>query len=418
MMGIEDGVVLVNQLVRQINQSSSPSLDTARISEVFDKTQKLRESRSKTLMAESFLTQSLHSWKNAALKFAAVHLVPKLGFDFILGQFLNGVRPGPCLEALPKPERKNLVGFDDEHPDPPSVVRWLAKCFAYIALILCAVWASIWAWSSGSVDGGIQHDPQFSRADGLFKLDMSGTLIIMLVEGWRRTNKTSLLQWPLIWALLVDFIGFPIIAPFFYLVNFWVTSSRGRMEYNALSRPMILPAAKTIFPAIVLFYLLPVAFGAFASYSSTTSGLAWTNQVSLLWPAATGAALITLIGSLIPCEKDAFFGEKYLKYLRAGYKCMFAALTLLHLSTLGWQFKNNFLLFALPAHVSELVWLLAVYSEVRHYHQIKNHLILQVVLIVIAFLVAGPGATAVAFWYWREETNKRSQEKSQVQVVV
>lgn len=414
MMGIEDGVALVNNLKRQLDAKVSPSLDTTQIHEAFDETQKSRESRSRTLMDESFLTQSLHAWKNPLLKFAVVHLVPRLGFDFILSQFLNGVRPGPCLEALPRPERRCLVGFDDERPSPRSPVRWLVKCVAYVALILCAIWAAGSAWSAKSADGGIQHDSRLTRADGLFRLDMSGTLIIMLVEGWRRTNKTSLLQWPLIWALLVDVIGFPVVAPFFYLANLWISSSRGRMQYTALSRPMILPAAKVIFPAVVLLYLLPGAFGAFRSDFDTASFLAWTGNMPL-WPAATCTALVPLVASLIPSEQDTFFGEKYLRHLRAGYKFMFAFLTLLHLASLGWQFKNNTLLFSLPARIAELVWLLAVYLDVRHYHQIRQRLQLHVSLIVLAFLIAGPGAAAVAVWYWREEINKRGQEKAQHQ---
>ncbi|KAK7751415.1 hypothetical protein SLS62_006671 [Diatrype stigma] len=411
MMGIEDVVVLVNNLMKRLDANVSPSLDAAQIHEIFDETQKSRESRSRTLMNESFFTQSMHSWKNPLLKFVVVHVVPRIGFDFILSQFLNGVRPGPCLEAVPRPGRRCLVGFDDERRIPFSPVRWLVKCLAYVALILCAVWAVGSAWSARSADGGTQHDSRLARADGLFRLDMSGTLIIMLIEGWRRINKTSLLQWPLIWALLVDFVGFSVVAPFFYLTNLWVSSSHGRMQYTALSRPMILPAAKVILPAVVLLYLLPGAFGAFGSNFDTASFLAWTGNMPP-WPAATCTALIPLIASLMPGEQDKFFGEKYLKHLRASYKFMFAVLTLLHLASLAWQFKNNTLLFFLPARIAELVWLVAVYLEVRHYHQIGQRLLLHVSLIVLAFLVAGPGAAAVAFWYWREEINKRGQERA------
>ncbi len=412
MTGIEDGAVLVNQLIRQLAQNKLASLDTAQINEVFAKTQNLRESRSKILMRESFLTQSMHAWTNSALRFVAVHLIPKIGFDFILARLLDGVRPAPLVEALPKPVRKGLVGFDDEHQEISSAARYSVKFLAYLSLSLCGVWALCSASNPEFTDVGKELGPILAHRKGLFQLDMMGTLIIMLVEGWRRANKLSIIQWPIIWAILIDLAGLQVVAPFFYLTNFWVTSFRGRMQYTALSRPVILPAAKTILPAVFLLYLLPISLSTFLGRSDIASRFAWAVDMLPWAPFATCVALATFITSSIPGERDTFFGEKYLGYLRASYKCMFAALALLHLGSLGWQIKNHCLLWPLPARVAELVWLLAVYSEVRHYQHLEQHLPLHLALILLGFLVAGPGATAVAVWYWREEVNKRVQEKA------
>ena len=129
MMGMEDGAVLVNQLMRQLGDDPSASLDPTQIERAFIDTQSECEPRTRKLMRESFLTESMHAWKNPLLKFAVLHLVPKLGFDFVLAQFLEGVRPAPIVETLPKPYRDSLVGFDGDHSDPPSILRTLMKCF-------------------------------------------------------------------------------------------------------------------------------------------------------------------------------------------------------------------------------------------------------------------------------------------------
>ncbi|RYP47219.1 hypothetical protein DL768_006695 [Monosporascus sp. mg162] len=186
MMCIEDAAVLVNQLMKQLQENTPSSLGLTHIHEVFVQTQNLRESRSRTLMQQSFLTQSLHSWTNPLLKFAAAYLIPWLGFDFVLAQIVDAVRPAPRLEALPLPPRKKLVGFDDEHPEPPSATRSWLKHFVYSTLILCAMWAVNSASNSTYADAGTELDRELARVDGPFRLDMTGTLIVMLIEVYSR----------------------------------------------------------------------------------------------------------------------------------------------------------------------------------------------------------------------------------------
>ncbi|RYP71949.1 hypothetical protein DL769_004554 [Monosporascus sp. CRB-8-3] len=407
MMCIEDAAVLVNQLMKQLQENPSSSLGATQIHEVFVQTQNLCKSRSRTLMQQSFLTQSLHSWTNPLLKLVATHLLPWLGFDFILVQIVDAVRPAPRLEALPLPPRKKLVGFDDEHPEPPSAARSWLKRLVYSTLILCAMWAVNSARNSTYADAGTELDRELALVDGLFRLDMAGTLIVMLVEGWRRANKTSLLQWPMLWALAVDLAGFQVVAPFFYLANYWITSRRGRIQFTDASRPMVLSAAKAIFPVAILLHMLPIAVTTFTSQLDTASQLASMDALSSL-PSATCTALTIMLISTIGSEKDTFFGQKYLKYITFGYKCMFVALALLHLASLGWQIKNKCMLCPLPVVLAEFAWLLGVDSDVCRYNRTRKGALHQMVLIALGFVLVGPGATVMAVWYWREEARKPS----------
>ena len=409
MMGMEDGAVLVNQLMRQLGNDPSASLDPTQIERAFIDTQSTCEPRSRKLMRESFLTESMHAWKNPLLKFAVLNLVPKLGFDFVLAQFVEGVRPAPIVETLPRPCRDSLVGFDDDHSDTPSILRTLMKCLTYLSIVLCGVWALVHP-NAPSIS-----DPRFAQADVLYRLDMSSILTIMLIEGWRRSNKLSILQWPMVWALLADLFGFQIVSPFFYLANYWTNSQRGRLRWTAINRPMNLPAAKAIFPAVTLFYILPTASRSLLGYFNTTAELNWNDAISA-WPTATCAAIVTLAFSLISNETDTFFGKKYLGHLRMSYKCMFALLTLLHLGSLAWQIRNDYLFWSLPARLAEFVWLLATYSEISHYHHVRQHAVLNVTLITMAFLVAGPGATAAAVWHWREGLDEEIRPKTRLQL--
>ena len=405
-MGLEDGVVFVNNFIAQLQENLSLPLDAAMVERVFVETQGACAPRTRKLMGESFLTQSMHAWKNPLFKFMVLHILPILGFDFVLAQLVGGVRPAPLLNMLPKPRRGGIVGFDDDHSGHPSILRVLMKFVTYISLILCGIWALIYA------DAPARSDPRFSYADGIFRLDMSGILLIMLIEGWRRTNKLSILQWPVIWALLTDLFGFQVISPFFYLFNYGVNSQRGRLQWVTTNRPVVLPAAKAIFPVVTLFYMLPVASRSLMGQLDTTADFIRNSGLSS-WPAATSAALVTLAFSLTRSREDSFFGRKYLGHIRIGYKCIFALLSLLHLSSLAWQAKNKSLFWPFPARLAELVWLLATYSEVSRYHRIRQHSLLNVALIVIGFLVVGPGATATAVWYWREELDEESQAKAQ-----
>ncbi|RYP05266.1 hypothetical protein DL764_003927 [Monosporascus ibericus] len=410
MMCIEDAAVFVNQLMKQLQEDPSSSLGLTQIHEVFVQTQNLRESRSRTLMKQSFLTQALHSWTNPLLKFVAVHLMPWLGFDFVLAQVVDALRPAPRLEALPLPPRKKLVGFDDEHPEPPSAARpWLGR-LVYSTLILCAMWAVNLARNSTYADAGMELDRELAQVNGPFRLDMAGTLIVMLIEGWRRANKTSILQWPMLWALTVDLAGFQVVAPFFYLVNYWITSRRGRIQFTDPSRPIILSAAKAIFPVAILLYMFPIAMTTFTSQLGMASRLAWVGALSSL-PSASCTALATMLTSMIGGEKDTFFGQKHLKYTAFGYKCMFGTLALLHLASLGWQIKNKCILWPLPVLLAEFAWLLGVCSDVCHYNQIRNGALYQIVLITLGFILVGPGATVMAVWHWREEARKQGREK-------
>ncbi|RYP08179.1 hypothetical protein DL765_008879 [Monosporascus sp. GIB2] len=410
MMCIEDAAVLVNQLMKQVQENAFSSLGATQIHEVFAQTQNLCKSRSGTLMQQSFLAQSLHSWTNPLFKFAAVHLLPRLGFDFVLAQVVDAVRPAPRLEALPLPPRMKLVGFDDEHPEPPSAARSWLKRLVYSTLILCAMWAVNSARNSTYADAGTVLDRELAGVDGLFRLDMAGTLTVMLVEGWRRANKTSLLQWPMLWALTVDLVGFRVVAPFFYLANYWITSSRGRIQFTDTSRPMVLSAVKAIFPVAILLYVLPIAVTTFMSQLGVASQLAWVDVLSSL-PSASCTALTTLLISTISSENDTFFGQKYLKYATFGYKCMFAALALLHLASLGWQIKNRCMLCPVPVLLAEFAWLLGVYSDVCHYNRIRKGALYHMVLITLGFVLVGPGATVMAVWHWREEVRKPGREK-------
>ncbi|KAI1082434.1 FAD/NAD(P)-binding domain-containing protein [Whalleya microplaca] len=391
MTAIEDGAVFINLLTRELKSSPSAHLSAPQVRKILSKMQELRIERTKSLMKESFVTQGLHSWANPLYKCAALYVLPNLGFDFMLSRLIGAQIQAPHLEGYEIPYREKLVGFDDEHPEPQSNLRSAVKIQAYAILALYAV-SSL----NNSQLLGIELGVASTGANTVQETSM---LVIMLVEGWRRTNKLSPLQWPFIWALLGDYVGLRRVAPWFYLVNFWTSSGQGRLLYVLPRRLMVLSAAKAIFPAVSLLYLLPALLGSYTDLST----LAPTFANTLRLPPASCAVLATLAFSFISTDTDTFFGTKYTRYLRIGYAGVFGVLALAHVFALSSLTSYQLLqASSLSAYVPDIVWLTAVVSETCHYHKLQHQLILYMALVLLGFLVVGPGATTIAVWYWRE----------------
>jgi hypothetical protein len=403
MQCLEDGVTFVNLLSRQLNSSTSspPTLTASQIHNIMEQTQNMRKSRNQKLVEESFLAQKMQAWKTPLFKFFATQVLPRIGFDFVLALFLDGARAAPTLEGLPLPRRSAAVGFDDQHPEPKSLVRSMAKSLAYLVLVSAAAYTVIGPRLGLEFETVADSDQE----SNLHRINIGGLLAVLLVEGYRRSNKLTVVQWPLPWALLGDYVGFGSIIPFFCLANLFVYSSRGRMQVAITHRVMVLSAANVLFPVLGLSYLLPAAYTLYFQSGGTlvVELRSWISCLSQPQPASI-AVLVTFLASLLPMGQDSFFGDKYLRYLNRGFGILFVVLALFHIRYSGGPMQMNPLSSMMPAYASMLAWLIATVLEVHHYchRSTRGSTLVPMTLVPLGFLLVGPGATTIAVWWWRE----------------
>lgn len=356
---------------------------------MFAEVNRIRRPRAAALVAESWLAGSMHCWKNPVMKFFYMHVVPRLGIDLVVQQFLGTARGAPRLDGL-VPSRRGMgyVGFDDEHPEPARGrrVRYAIQMVALLALL---------AYAAAPLFG-------YAGTTGLAPPALAGPLTVMLVEGWRASNKLSLLQWPLLWALLGDFTaaGWSTAAPLFYAATLGALFYRGRLQFTAPFAPVTLAASKAIFPAVFLCYILPTVLQTLPRPSPAAG--AWGL------PSVTGTVLAVGALALLGTAREAsFYGVKYLRYVELGYYTTFIALALVHLQGLEDMAATATAAAAASSAAlaragPELVWLAAVVSEVCFYHRLQAWLPLALAALALGCLVVGPGALAVAVWIWRE----------------
>ncbi|GKT52157.1 FAD-dependent monooxygenase asqG [Colletotrichum spaethianum] len=99
-----------------------PQLKRAGFEALSAETQRRRAKCSKATSQEPFLVISLYAWRNPGFRLMLRYLLPLIMPDFIMGIFMDTMRPAPCLpheyaNALAG-KMNALVGFDDEDRGP------------------------------------------------------------------------------------------------------------------------------------------------------------------------------------------------------------------------------------------------------------------------------------------------------------
>ncbi|KAJ5431308.1 Monooxygenase FAD-binding [Penicillium cf. griseofulvum] len=275
-----------------------------------------------------------------------------------------------------------------------------------------------------------------------FLASMMPIIAIWTVEGFRPRNKWTLLAIPSIWAVLYQLRGIGLIAPLYFASSTFISS---RISYfSPSSRTLSESTARAILPALVLGFIVPTIM-LFFPLADTLN----TRQVFIaLWqPAPIYVVILTQIFSRViksissstPANTDSAAVESksnrdipHLQTLYAvagGVAACFHVALLLTWAASGTNFitkafipsdafaqvatladgvfvffQNDFLLVA----AATLLWCLASVWDL--YRLGVSNVPWQVALagLILGSLAIGPGATAAAVWYWREETMSRT----------
>jgi 2-polyprenyl-6-methoxyphenol hydroxylase-like FAD-dependent oxidoreductase len=414
-MCIEDAATFVNTLTSALSDGHSLPLSAAQIESVFADIQAARQSRISTSTTESFLAQKLHALSTPFFMFLALHILPLVGFDFTLGMFVDMARAAPTLHGLEVPHRPMLVGFDDTNPEPKGWGKRLVQWTTTGVLSAASAWAVFGRNTSSTTDDQDPSENENTKGSALLTLHMTAIMSIVLVEGWRRSNKLELLQWPIIWALVADLAGVQVATPLFLLVSHFLITTRGRMTYTGLRQPINLSAAHTIGPVVALVLLIPSALSFFLP--STVSGLS-SNLITTWRPSssspsfvATAAVVATYLLSYTTSPRP-IFDTAYIKPIQASYLILAILLAVLHGATLPWLFSLPLssvlgagVLVAFAAHA---VWLVAMTCDVcQHFNRSTSQIWAHALAVLGACVVLGPGATTMMLWFWRESAMSR-----------
>ncbi|KAI0015199.1 FAD/NAD(P)-binding domain-containing protein [Xylariomycetidae sp. FL0641] len=389
-MCFEDSATLLNVLHAHLGRAPRASAATAaRLGAVFAEVERRRYARVKAVVDLSFRAEAAYTWQNAALRFALMHVAPRLGHDLLVLLFLSTVRAGPRLTGLPPPApeaRGALVGFDDARPAAPRWPRRLAGAALLAAAAL--------AYRRHADDEATQQE-----RSPLAALHLAGLYLATLVEGWRRANMLALPLWPALRAPLADGLGANRAVPLLCLASLLLAGDR--YHYTAAGRPLLLAAAKTIFPVFGVLYLLPV-LGRLAGGGPAALAGGLGGPLGAGVPSFTVAVVANAVLTRFCRDADHILGDRYLKYVRAGYVAFIPVLALFHLLNFRQFSDPEFLTSLLPALSSQLVWLMSNVADVCFYSGIGHLTLLYVLFVPVAFAVLGPSAATLAVWYWRE----------------
>ncbi|KAK8134455.1 FAD binding domain protein [Apiospora sp. TS-2023a] len=389
-MCLEDAATFVNLLTA--NLSTGSHLDSEQVEQMFRELERLRVPRTTAIVNESFLAQSMQSWQNPLLKIAYMYILPRLGLDFTLAQAMNTNCPAPRLEGLPMPDRPALVGFNDRNPEPQNPMRLLFKWAAFAILLVSALTTGI--FGQKAVTNLAEHTVEWDR--------ISGVIVVILVEGWRRNNTMSLLQWPVVWTVLGDFLlGWQRTIPLFLLATFFSHSRNGRLQYTAPARPMVLTAVR----------VLPVAFF-LANYIPRIAARLGHPFWDPLQPLATlGAMLVTICSCLwagrgIPPVETGIGRDRRVSAFfehRIGYLYGFYSFALGNLAILLFDVRSGLQPWSsviLPSlmrrYLADLAFLVGTVSEVCFYSGMGPWSLAYVAMVPVSFVCLGPGPT---LWY-------------------
>jgi hypothetical protein len=410
-MCLEDAVVFVNALTAALADGSTSLLSAADISAIFATTQAARRPRVAAATDESFLAQKLHALATLPFRLLALYDLLSVGFDFVLARFTNMARAAPALDALDVPPRPMLVGFDDENPEPAGWGKRAVRWGAALALAGLAVWALLSPDSTAA---------SFSP-HSLLHIHAAAVLALTLVEGWRRSAKLDVAQWPLPWAFAADALGVARVLPLFLLLTYVALSARGRLTYTGLCQPVILSAARTIAPVVAAICILPAAVAFFQPDSSPAR---WAQAATESWhPASQTAFLATAAAALVHLASylvapRAVFDTAYIKPVQATYAALAIVLAAAHGATLPWLLAaapsttTTTLLGGQDAATLAAIVVFAVATTCdASWHLSPRASTVRVCARALAVLgacvVLGPGAALVGVWFWRESAMAR-----------
>ncbi|KAJ5328481.1 hypothetical protein N7452_008871 [Penicillium brevicompactum] len=266
-------------------------------------------------------------------------------------------------------------------------------------------------------------------------------LAILTIEGYRPRNRWTLVASPALWGVLYQLRGIGLIAPIYFAISLFHSSSIA--YFTPSSRRVPVSIAQALLPALVIGFVIPTLMMFFPLHNTLN-----TRQIFIaLWqPAPLYVAVLTevisrglkRVGCSKPVKSASHFDKsvnKDLPHLRTVYAAVGGISACFHIAlVLSWVvsgssfitsalipwdsfgqvsnladgvfvfFQNDFLLVA----TATMLWCLTSIWDMYRMGISNVSWRVGLVGLVLGCVVAGPGATAAAVWYWREDVLSRT----------
>lgn len=266
-------------------------------------------------------------------------------------------------------------------------------------------------------------------------------LAIFTVEGYRPRNRWTLVASPALWGVLYQLRGIGLIAPVYFAISLFHSSS---IAYSTpSSRRVPVSMAKALLPALILGFVIPTMMMFFPLHDdlnmrqifiaiwqpapiyvallteAMSRGIDWVGRSKPVRSASHVEKcvdedlphlriLYAAVGGISACFHISFV----LSGIASGSEFITNALVPLdsfgHVSNLADGvfvfFQNDFLLVA----TATMLWCLTSIWDMYRMGISNVSWYVGLAGLALGCMVVGPGATAAAVWYWREDILSRT----------
>ncbi|KAJ6481201.1 FAD binding domain-containing protein [Mycena vitilis] len=333
-------------------------------------------------------------------------IVPFLGTEGTLASFAETARPACRLPMLAMPQRPRFEPYHDELPAPPL------GGLAFSMTLAVSVFGGLLYIAIRGLHRTLL-DSESGAAIPLPSMYLLPIFIIWTVEGYRNTDTYTFVSLPVLFGIAAQVVGIAIVAPLYFLLS---VLTSGRVIYgSAVGRPVPLAVAKTVLPAAVLGYLVPVILAATAPSSVSPF---WQQIIPILVAFHVYAAKRLIEHYTSPSAFDmyknadvaplqdafraafgiAFFAHASTVY-RAAHHTLLSPALLVKATLRGVHADPDFALYALTTALWSLY---SVYELRRTGWATTKRAGLAAAAVLAGQVLVGPVATYAALWYWRE----------------
>ncbi|KAF8169976.1 hypothetical protein K438DRAFT_222830 [Mycena galopus ATCC 62051] len=409
---LETAATLTTEIFSMLNALPAGQRPSdADVAAAFQRTQDRRRARVVEQGDSSHKYQSILACETPMFGFLA-RVVPFLGAEGTFKKFADAAFPAGRLPMLPMPRRPRFEPYHDELPAKPLGGR------AFSILIATGIFASL---LYVAVNGTQRTLFTFSStraapSNPLQSAYLFPILVIWTIESYRNGNTISIVSLPVAFGIAIQLVGIGITAPLYFL--FSVFGNARTMYTRAIGRPVPASVARTVLPAVVLAYAVPLILVNVANVP--TSFLHFVVPLAAAFNSYTAKCL-----SEVSNPPNAFdvYKKADVKPLRTAYSvafllsaCAHVMLFFLPTSILSsiWAAAGSPLVedpstllameseFALFALATTLFSLYSVYELRRTGWATTKQALVAALAVVIGQPLVGPAAVYAAVWYWRE----------------
>ncbi|RDW79302.1 FAD-dependent oxidoreductase [Aspergillus mulundensis] len=416
---IEDAASFANRLKDVLEGNPNPTF--SQLEEIFEELQKERIPRMKHLTRSAAKLAGLEMFSTRLLKLIMLYLYPSVPVENILASLGESMTQGEPLKYLPLPMRsKKLVPFDDEiqlhTKNRSSTASYAWTCLFFLIASLRFALPS----------NGLPFSDQpvlLSAWQSSTHASYIAVNAFWAIESYRSAFSLGPIVSPILWILFAQICGWELALPFYFAS--WVNGSYSRGFYHPWPRA-ILPAGAQALPLVVA-----VAAPAPTLISDFLAGipqLAWFNSLTLvhLIIPVGGYLIDTFLTRRHGLRWEPFyqFGDWDMTYLTCFFSLTFLVAAYRHISFILAHViplvnhGHGLLLLRSPELVNFGVFSLLIAAfvqftawDLRRVNVLRTNLALAALVISVAIIVLGPGATLIGTWWWREKAWEKARRR-------